>query len=187
MAKLNNCLTCNKPVKDKWTWAHPKREKKYCSIPCSLKNARKSLQGKDSRVWFICTDCGKKFKTWKSNKTDRKNVYCSVKCRARGATPKGKDSYNWKGGVTPAINKRCNSAWWIELRKKVYKRDNYTCKTCDKTNCKVECHHIIPERLGGTHRMDNLVTLCVSCHKYAEWKIADGVIFKGSKGRTIGN
>jgi len=78
---------------------------------------------------------------------------------------RGENHWNWKGGITPKIIKRCNSVWWKELRKLIYQRDNWTCQMCGKKCHKdIQCHHIIPERSGGNHTPENLITLCRSCH-----------------------
>ncbi|XVH33884.1 HNH endonuclease (plasmid) [Haloferacaceae archaeon DSL9] len=60
---------------------------------------------------------------------------------------------------------------WDRRRKAVYKRDNYTCKIrgCNARggrfgNAELHCHHIIPKSRGGSHNLDNLMTLCAQCH-----------------------
>ena len=52
---------------------------------------------------------------------------------------------------------------WAELRIKVFKRDNYTCRYCGKRGHKLECDHVIPFSRGGLSVLDNLVTACKSC------------------------
>ena len=77
----------------------------------------------------------------------------------------GEKNPNWRGGITSKILKRCNQLWWKELRKKVYERDNWLCQICGKHCHKdIQCHHVFPERLGGQHTLDNLITLCRKCH-----------------------
>ena len=44
-------------------------------------------------------------------------------------------------------------------------RDNYTCQCCGKKNCRVEVHHIVFRRNGGSDSLENLITLCGDCHK----------------------
>ena len=44
------------------------------------------------------------------------------------------------------------------------RRDHYTCQRCQQTDRPLHVHHILPKQLGGTDDLDNLVTLCVSCH-----------------------
>ncbi len=56
------------------------------------------------------------------------------------------------------------------LRKKAFKRDNFTCRKCgleDKECEFLEAHHIIPLYAGGLDNLDNLITLCSDCHRYA--------------------
>ena len=47
-----------------------------------------------------------------------------------------------------------------KLDEMAYTRDNFKCVECGKTTG-IEAHHIIPE----LEELDNLVTLCHSCHK----------------------
>ena len=44
-------------------------------------------------------------------------------------------------------------------------RDNYTCQCCGKKNCRLEVHHIVFRRNGGSDSLENLITLCEDCHK----------------------
>ncbi|MBU0958875.1 MAG: HNH endonuclease [Nanoarchaeota archaeon] len=56
------------------------------------------------------------------------------------------------------------------LRTKTLKRYNFTCQKCkleDKTGKKLEAHHIIPLYARGKDEIDNIITLCFDCHRYA--------------------
>jgi len=53
---------------------------------------------------------------------------------------------------------------WDEIRKKVLKRDGYRCKECGTGNKKFHVHHKIPISEGGSHNLENLITLCEYCH-----------------------
>jgi 5-methylcytosine-specific restriction endonuclease McrA len=55
---------------------------------------------------------------------------------------------------------------WDERRSIVRDRDNYGCAECGVGNL-LHLHHRRPIRQGGTHRLDNLVLLCASCHSEA--------------------
>lgn len=60
---------------------------------------------------------------------------------------------------------------WETLKKRALKRDNYTCQECGSTEC-LEVHHIktrknYPEL---AHNLDNLKTLCRTCHLKAHGK-----------------
>lgn len=50
------------------------------------------------------------------------------------------------------------------VRKYVVLRDNCKCRVCGKSNTKLEVHHIVPKRSGGTDNVNNLITLCRECH-----------------------
>ncbi len=56
-------------------------------------------------------------------------------------------------------------------RKKVLKRDENTCQSCNKIfdESNLEAHHIIPKARDGDDKMINLVTLCIRCHDNEKW------------------
>lgn len=59
---------------------------------------------------------------------------------------------------------------WDYRRRRVYERDDFTCRNCGRSggpygDHELHCHHIVPKARGGTHRPDNLATLCAACHK----------------------
>ena len=51
------------------------------------------------------------------------------------------------------------------IKKSVLERDEYKCKVCECQNERLEVHHILRRKLGGTNDSDNLITLCVDCHR----------------------
>ena len=54
-----------------------------------------------------------------------------------------------------------------EVRKYVFNRDNYQCKSCGKTQQETELtvDHIIPLAGGGSNDISNLQTLCYLCNQ----------------------
>ena len=48
------------------------------------------------------------------------------------------------------------------LRRAALTRDNHTCQKCGSPA--IEVDHIRPQAFGGTHDLDNLVSLCAPCH-----------------------
>lgn len=54
-----------------------------------------------------------------------------------------------------------------QVRLCVRRRDNYTCQHCGQTEGSLHVHHVIPKAEGGTDDLDNLITLCVQCHRQA--------------------
>jgi len=76
----------------------------------------------------------------------------------------GKDHYDWKGGKSK--NRKSVKKEWVELAKKIYKRDSYTCYICGNNGGNLNAHH---KKHWGTNPElafdeDNLITLCVKCH-----------------------
>jgi len=51
-----------------------------------------------------------------------------------------------------------------------------TCHFCQESNV-LECHHIIPKRLGGSNDSKNILVLCPTCHAKIE-KIYDDSFFE---------
>ena len=59
---------------------------------------------------------------------------------------------------------------WPHIRKAVIERDGGRCRKCGRTHG-LEAHHIIPRREDGTDDLENLATLCSSCH--IEWECVE--------------
>jgi len=51
------------------------------------------------------------------------------------------------------------------IRKAVILRDKCKCKECGKQNTILEVHHIRARRYSGSDTLNNLITLCSSCHQ----------------------
>lgn len=53
-----------------------------------------------------------------------------------------------------------------ELREKIKKRDDFTCRLCFKNPDihDLQVHHIVPVKEGGSDCLTNLVLLCKQCH-----------------------
>ena len=62
---------------------------------------------------------------------------------------------------------------------RVFKRDKFQCQRCStfygEDGNLLQAHHIVPRPHGKTN-MDNLVTLCTSCHDYVELNGIDKLI-----------
>lgn len=122
------------------------------------------------------------------NKGRKHSLEFRDKCRERMKKRLGRNSPNWKGGIT-TLKRRviitlggriraCQS--YKEWRYKIFKRDNYTCQAC---NCKkyLNAHHIesfnkiikkyniktIEQSIKCKKLwdVDNGISLCYECHK----------------------
>jgi DEAD/DEAH box helicase domain-containing protein len=66
---------------------------------------------------------------------------------------------------------------WSQIRDRVRARDKYTCQVCGavETNRQHDVHHKVPFRaftsFAEANRMDNLTTLCPSCHHKVEQNV----------------
>jgi 5-methylcytosine-specific restriction endonuclease McrA len=77
----------------------------------------------------------------------------------------GEKHPNWKGGRNDYRGSN-----WKECRQQALERDNYTCQFC-KTTVNLIIHHIIAYAINKSNSLDNLITLCRSCHYKLEWLI----------------
>ena len=76
------------------------------------------------------------------------------------ALQEGKKLYKWQYQKPNRLDEN--------LRKATILRDNCKCMECGKSNCRLEVHHIVPRRMKGSNTLDNLITLCSSCHDKTE-------------------
>ncbi|MBM3836281.1 MAG: HNH endonuclease [Verrucomicrobia bacterium] len=53
---------------------------------------------------------------------------------------------------------------WPEVKKNVHERDEWACTRCGATT-ELDAHHIEAVRDGGLPELENLVTLCKTCHR----------------------
>ena len=66
-------------------------------------------------------------------------------------------------------NKRSKEHLFVQKEGKI--RDNYECAFCGRTvddldeGEQMEGHHVIEHHEGGPAALENIVTLCSSCHK----------------------
>lgn len=65
---------------------------------------------------------------------------------------------------------------WRKARKAALERDHGRCRSCWRPGNEV--HHVLSRARGGKHDLDNLRTLCSSCHRYVhehpEWATQHG-------------
>jgi len=123
----------------------------------------------------VCEVCEKEFEVSPYVVKKGEGKYCSKSCFGKikvihlnkvAKRRYGKDHFRWIDGK----GVRHRTIEWYEIRKKVLKRDNYMCIDCGEIE-NLQVHHLIPWRLNDKHEMDNLITLCVSCHTKREHKL----------------
>jgi 5-methylcytosine-specific restriction endonuclease McrA len=57
---------------------------------------------------------------------------------------------------------------WQKIRQEVLLRDNYKCQQYSEDSKRLEIHHRIPRKRGGIDILENLITLCIKCHRKSE-------------------
>ena len=69
----------------------------------------------------------------------------------------------------PAMAER-RKASWLRARTAALQRDGYACQRCGapKATKTLHVHHIVPRSHGGPTTLDNLITVCESCHPIIE-------------------
>lgn len=102
--------------------------------------------------------------------------------KAASERQRGEKAHNWKGGVSGDEVCRMQRFEWRQRRLECYERDLWTCQDCGvkclnakdarrvDTKRKIQAHHIVRRRDGGSDDLSNLTTLCMSCHQKREWR-----------------
>ncbi len=84
---------------------------------------------------------------------------------------RGVEVPNWKGGCTPERRAFYSSQEWAMACRTVWKRDKAQCRRCSKTKTKMHIHHIVTFAVARLRAdVDNLVLLCVKCHRFVHSK-----------------
>lgn len=181
MAKPENkvtktCKHCGEPF-ESWTY----RNQQYCSRECKqthvARQPRPTQRLKRQTVDLICEWCNTPYTVHTSqNSNGRKSRFCSVECRGKyhSANHRGINHPNWRGGGKYPDRGRN----WSAQRRKAIERDNNRCQICglrlnNKSKKLIDVHHIKPYReFNGDYLsandLNNLITLCRSCHKRVE-------------------
>ena len=73
---------------------------------------------------------------------------------------------NWKGGISKERDKLRFTQEYINWRKSILERDDYTCQICNNKGGYLHAHHILPVRNYKKYITDELngITLCKKCH-----------------------
>jgi 5-methylcytosine-specific restriction endonuclease McrA len=106
------------------------------------------------------------------------NVFCSKTCQGAWSSEnhRGDNNPAWRGGKTEYYGPN-----WKKQRKLAIERDTHKCRMCgiDQSELyrKLDVHHIVRfmsfglDRYEEANRLDNLISLCPSCHAKVEGKV----------------
>lgn len=141
--------------------------RQFCTRKCKIDSQKK-------RINHPCDSCGTILEIqparlkW-SQERGRGKIYCNKDCQRKGHT--GEGSPNWIADRTQLSDRRHSerqSLPYIEWRKSVFERDEYTCQQCGVVGGYLHAHHIkeweyYPEL---RYEISNGMTLCRRpCHK----------------------
>lgn len=135
----------------------------FCSIICLNKSREK---------FFVCQNCGTSFKRMPRTMKP-KPMFCGVRCRSEYIS--GENHHGYKGGRYFGRDGFNITEWKNKIRPAILERDEYTCKRCgaNQETAIIHVHHIIPWSVSEDNSQENLISLCVSCHKFVEENYAN--------------
>ena len=143
------CQECGREFepKDK-SPSHLKRHPpKYCSRECGRK-------WRKNGVTLKCTQCGEKIYRRKSHAALTDRPFCGFRCYGKWQKTHQKET-------------RTDLRVWRKQRLLALDRDGHQCQDCGQDQKRLVVHHLV-ERAPGkpdNHALDNLLTLCDSCHR----------------------
>lgn len=171
-SRIVKCANCGKNKKIKLSqYKQNKNKRFFCDFKCLGEWRSKNLNGEKSHHWVSvknktvkCDFCGKDIIKMPANIKKYSYHFCNNKCKNKWLKENaisGEEHYNWKNGKSfePYPSKFTKS-----LKRKVKKRDNHTCQICKakEKSTVFHVHHIDYNKDNCS--MDNLITLCNSCH-----------------------
>nr|WP_243700473.1 HNH endonuclease [Halorussus pelagicus] len=177
-----DCLLCG----ESFQYYESAKEGLYCSDCVENESWRDvpELRGEQNPRWkcgkrqLNCEVCDSSLARYPSEISGNV-VLCSEECRTDWLSEQFTQSGhpNWKGGGNGSYG-----SGWNATRRQALERDGYECARCSKPKDEIgrnpDVHHIIPVRLFAesdnhkkedAHFLDNVVSLCISCHRKADF------------------
>lgn len=115
---------------------------------------------RDGLVWCRCEDDG----LWYSIAGNYSGYSPAEKIIAAG-----KREIDQEAQIETALGYYERVLYQSEIRQLVLERDNFTCQLCGaEKDSRLHVHHILKRKEGGTDHLDNLLTVCPSCHSRAD-------------------
>jgi len=135
--------------------------RKYCSRKCYWESLKTPWINK------ICQYCGKEF-SWHPKHKSKIGKYCSNECSRKANPPPvryGPKNNRWNPNLTDEDRNFYKTTYWNNISKQILNRDYHTCQLCGEEQPMLNVHHKILKCEGGDESSDNLITLCIYCHR----------------------
>ncbi len=183
-----NCRACAYAERSRRWKEAPPWELKPTHVTVTCKNCGVSWSKLRTtlRLWQgCCRSCASSARFLDPAFRERAREISRQALLARGGIPgghrfqKGEKPANYKGGITPELQRIRNSEEHKAWAKAVKIRDNFTCQMCGKRGGALHSDHILSFAEHPEHRfdLDNGRTLCHSCHakhhrrkEWTRWK-----------------
>ncbi len=134
------------------------RQTLFCSRKC-----RDVAQS--TKVTLVCRQCNQPFqrKAYMESCSQERGPFCGMDCYGLWQRE------NTQGESNPNYKHQSNARHggeWERTRLVALERDGYKCAQCGSTN-RLHVHHKTPwqDDQPNSHALDNMVTLCASCHR----------------------
>lgn len=149
---------------------------KFCGRECQYENMS-DRQTKEFPT-LTCENCGVGFERKPSLEDHNDKDFCGRECvheyrsgRVWEGARTGRDHPRWVGGYEGYYGPN-----WRDKRREVLERDNHRCQRCGAGQSDIgkepSVHHKTPFREFDSYeeanKLDNLVSLCQSCHSTVE-------------------
>lgn len=133
----------------------------FCSQECRSEFQREQWTGEKNprynggKIEAVCDTCGQTYKDSRSKIERTDSTFCSKECVYKSER---KESYH------ATMEQMTRSGKWKRTREKAIQRDNGQCQECGFDG-NLHVHHITPLSEGGEpFDLENLLTLCQTCH-----------------------
>lgn len=154
-----HCERCGQQFERHLSPSHLQRNPpRFCSRSCAQPN-------RPSRVTLTCVQCSRTFqrKAYMREWSQERGPFCGFRCYGAWQSEHSTGEANpW---FRPQSNRR-GAGQWERNRAAALERDRYQCVRCHSVD-RLHVHHKAPwqPEQPDPHALDNLETLCASCHR----------------------
>lgn len=162
------CENCGDEFTE-WTYRVEEGDGVYCSHECRN-------EGLKNGVTVSCSWCGSDVYRQQSlldsmGDYSLDHHFCDKECERefKQVNWVREDHPRWEGGSdgVNAVRNALSDKSWFRVAKENRRNE---CQNCgaEADNRELDVHHIIPVAAGGTNHEENLITLCIKCHRKIE-------------------